>query len=171
MSCASGLQQVPVSTLPHGYQRPWLLRGFSWGGKRSLQNFLLHNPFSSPSGECIYATFPNSSFSHFCLKKFHHGQYPPQMYRPLGFFFLFFGFSFLLLFLKNYFGLRWVFVAVHGLSLAAVSGGYSLLRCADFSLRWLLLLQSTGYRSAGFSSCSTWAQQLQHAGPRARGLQ
>ena len=29
------------------------------------------------------------------------------------------------------------------------SGGYSSLRCAGFSLRWLLLLQSTGSRRAG----------------------
>ena len=43
--------------------------------------------------------------------------------------------------------LRWVFVAVRGFSLAAASGGYSLLRCAGFSLRWLLLLQSTGSRA------------------------
>ena len=45
------------------------------------------------------------------------------------------------------FWLRWVFVAARGLSLAAVSGGYSSLRCAGFSLRWLLLLQSVGSRA------------------------
>ena len=39
-----------------------------------------------------------------------------------------------------YFWLRWVFVAARGLSLVAVSGGYSSLRCVGFSLRWLLLL-------------------------------
>ena len=49
--------------------------------------------------------------------------------------------------------LHWVFVAVLGLSLVAVSGGYS-------SLRWLLLLRSTGSRRTGFSSCSMWAQLL-----------
>ena len=42
--------------------------------------------------------------------------------------------------------------------LVAASGGYSLLWCAGFSLRWLLLLRSTGSRRAGFSSCGTWAQ-------------
>ena len=42
--------------------------------------------------------------------------------------------------------LHWVFVAACGLSLVAVSGGYSLLRCVGFSLRWLLLLQSMGSR-------------------------
>ena len=39
----------------------------------------------------------------------------------------------------------------------AVSGGYSSLRCAYFSLRWLLLLRSTGSRRAGFSSCGSQA--------------
>ena len=45
--------------------------------------------------------------------------------------------------------LPWVFVAVSGLSLVVASGGYSSLRCAGFSLQWLLLLQSTGSRHAG----------------------
>ena len=64
-----------------------------------------------------------------------------------------------------FFWLRCVFVAARGLSLVAVSGDYSSLRCAGFSLRcagfslrWLLLLRSTGSKSAGFSSCGTWAQ-------------
>ena len=57
-----------------------------------------------------------------------------------------------------YFWLCWVFVAVHGLSLVAASGAYSSLRCTGFSLRWLLLLRSTGSRRAGFSSCGTRAQ-------------
>ena len=34
--------------------------------------------------------------------------------------------------------------------------GYSSLGCAGFSLRWLLLLQSTGSRRAGFSSRGSW---------------
>ena len=51
-----------------------------------------------------------------------------------------------------------VLVAAHGLSLVAASGGYSSLRCAGFSLRWLLLLRSTGSRHVGFSSYSTQAQ-------------
>ena len=56
-------------------------------------------------------------------------------------------------------GLRcWVFVAVRGLSLVAASGGYSSLQCVGFSLRWLLLLWSTGSRRVGFSSCGTRAQ-------------
>ena len=52
-----------------------------------------------------------------------------------------------------YFWLRWVFVAARGLSLVAASGGCSSLRCVGFSLRWLLLLRSTGSRRVGFSSC------------------
>ena len=70
-------------------------------------------------------------------------------------------------FLKKYFiylfiyfgGLHWVFVAAHRLfSLVAVNGGYSSLRCVGFSLQWLLLLQSTGPRRTGFSSCGVQAQ-------------
>ena len=57
-----------------------------------------------------------------------------------------------------FFWLCWVFVAVCGLSLVVARGGYSSLRCVGFSLRWLLLLRSTGSRSAGFSNCGTWAQ-------------
>ena len=57
-----------------------------------------------------------------------------------------------------YFWLHWVFIAVHGLSLVVASGGYSLLRCAGFSLWWLLLLKSTGSRRVGFSSCGSRAQ-------------
>ena len=54
--------------------------------------------------------------------------------------------------------LHWFFVAACGLSLVAVSGGYSSLLCAGFSSRWLLLLRSTGSKRAGFRSCGTWAQ-------------
>ena len=57
-----------------------------------------------------------------------------------------------------FFWLSWVFVAARGLSLVAESGGYSSLWCAGFSLWWLLLLQSTGSRHAGFSSCAMQAQ-------------
>ena len=57
------------------------------------------------------------------------------------------------IYLFIYFWLRWIFVAAHGLSLVVVSRGYSSLWCMSFSLRWLLLLKSTGSRHAGFSSC------------------
>ena len=70
--------------------------------------------------------------------------------------FLFFFLNLFILF--TYFWLCWVFVAARGLSLVAVSGGYSSLQCAGFSLRWLLSLRSTGSRHAGFSSCGMWAQ-------------
>ena len=52
----------------------------------------------------------------------------------------------------------WVFVAARGLSLVVASGIYSSLQCAGFSLWWLLLLQSSGSRHAGFSSCGPQAQ-------------
>ena len=65
-----------------------------------------------------------------------------------------------LLFFKNFFyfltfdcvgslWLCWVFVAAHRLSLVAASRGSSSLRCAGFSLRWLLLLWSMGSRHEG----------------------
>ena len=57
-----------------------------------------------------------------------------------------------------YFWQHWVFVAVRRLSVVEGSGGYSLLRCAGFSLRWLLLLWSMGSRHVGFSSCGTRVQ-------------
>ena len=49
---------------------------------------------------------------------------------------------------------------LRGLSLVAASKGYSSLRFVGFSLRWLLLLRSTGSRSTGFSSCGS--QALEH---------
>ena len=42
-------------------------------------------------------------------------------------------------------------------ALAATSRGYSSLRCSNFSLQWLLLLQSTGSRHVGFSNRSSQA--------------
>ena len=72
----------------------------------------------------------------------------------LSFFFFFNKFIYLFI----YFRLHWVFVAAHRLSLVVASGGYSSLWWAGFSLRWLLLLRSTGSRRAGFSSCGLQAQ-------------
>ena len=69
--------------------------------------------------------------------------------------FLIFKINLFILFI--YFSLRWVLVAARRLFLVAASGGYSSLRCVGFSLQWLLLLQSTGSRHAGFSSCGSQA--------------
>ena len=68
-----------------------------------------------------------------------------------------------------YFWLRWLFVAAHGLSLVATSGGYPSLQCMGFSLRWLFLLWSTGSRRTGFSGCGSRALEcrLSHCGTRA----
>ena len=65
-------------------------------------------------------------------------------------------FNLFILFIYSW--LRWVFIAVRGLSLVVAGRGYSSLQCTFFSLLWLLLLQSTGSRHVGFSSCGTWAQ-------------
>ena len=51
-----------------------------------------------------------------------------------------------------------VFIAACRLSLFVASRGYSSLWCTVFSLRWLLLSQSMGFRHVGFSSCVTRAQ-------------
>ena len=70
-----------------------------------------------------------------------------------------------------------VFVAARELSLVAASGGYSSLRCMGFSLRWLLLLRSTGSRhtgsvvvARGLSSCGLWPleRRLSSCGTRAQ---
>ena len=65
----------------------------------------------------------------------------------------------LIYFYNFIFWLCWVSFAAHRLSLVAVSGAYSLLQCAGFSLQWLLLW-SMGSRCLGFSSCGSWAQLL-----------
>ena len=70
-----------------------------------------------------------------------------------------------------FFWLRWVFVAARGLSLVAASRGHSSLQCTGLSLQWPLLLQSTGSRHAGLSSCGTWAQQFWHVSSRAQAQQ
>ena len=70
---------------------------------------------------------------------------------------------FLLIFFKFiYFWPCWVFVAVRG---------FLQLQCVGFLLRWLLLLQNTGSRFTGFSSCGTLAQQLWLMGSRAQAQQ
>ena len=61
------------------------------------------------------------------------------------------------IYLFIYFWLHWVFVAVHGLSLAGETRGCSSLQCR-------LLLQSTGSRPSDFSTCNLWAQKLWHTG-------
>ena len=76
--------------------------------------------------------------------------FPIFISKDSSFFFFLTSFFFLI-----YFWLRWVFLVVRGLSLVVACGGYSSLRCAAFSLRWFLLLRSTGSRRAGFSSCGS----------------
>ena len=67
------------------------------------------------------------------------------------------------LFYFIYFWLRWVFVAACGLSLVAVSGSNSWLRCTGFSLLWLLLLGAGALGTwasvvvaRGLSGCGSW---------------
>ena len=66
-------------------------------------------------------------------------------------------------FLKTIFILFMALLAPCGctwFSLVASSGGQLLFAVLGFSLRWFLLLLSTGSRHEGFSGCSTWA--LEH---------
>ena len=75
---------------------------------------------------------------------------------PLSVHFFFFFNEFIYLFI--YLWLHWVFIAALGLSLVVASGGYSSVAVRGLLIAWLLLLQSTGSRRAGFSSCGMWAQ-------------
>ena len=77
---------------------------------------------------------------------------PPPQWISIFYLFIKNFFSFLKKICLFIFWLHWVFVAVCGLSLVAASRGYSSLWCTAFSLRWLLLLRSTGSRHVGFSS-------------------
>ena len=52
-----------------------------------------------------------------------------------------------------------IFGCIGSLLCAGSERGYSSLRCAGFSLQWLLLLQSTGSRPVGFSSCGLRAPE------------
>ena len=58
------------------------------------------------------------------------------------------------------FRLCWVFIAMHRLSLVALSRGYSSLWCTSFSLQWLLLLRNIGSKCIGFSSCGSQDLEL-----------
>ena len=72
-------------------------------------------------------------------------------------------------FLKNlfmlfiYLWLCWVFVAAHGLSLVAASGGYSVA-VHRLLIAVAFLLRITGSRRVGFSSCGMQTQQLWRTG-------
>ena len=63
----------------------------------------------------------------------------------------------LIILLLLLFWLCWVFVAVRGLSLVALSWDSSL-RCLGFSLWWLPLLWSTSSRCMGFGRCTMRAR-------------
>ena len=123
--------------------RPLLLR--STGSRRAGSAIVAHGP--SCSVAC--GIFPDQGSNPCPL----HWQADSQPLRhqgsPKNLFLL-------LLFFLNFL-LHWVFIAVCGLSLVAASGGYSSSRCAGFSSQRLLLLQSTGSRHTGFSSCGSRA--------------
>ena len=80
---------------------------------------------------------------------------------------LFFKLIILFIYLFIYLWLHWVFFAMCRLSLVVVSGGYSSLRCAGFSLRWLLCCGAwalgawaSAVVACGLSSCGKRAWLL-----------
>ena len=62
-----------------------------------------------------------------------------------------------------FFCLRWVFIAVHGLSLVAASGGYSSLHSMALGM------QASVVVACGLSNCGSWAleHRLSSCGARA----
>ena len=69
------------------------------------------------------------------------------------------GYSTTVLFYFLFFGCIGSLLLRGGFSLVVVSGDYSLLQFAGFSLQWLLLLQSMGSKHASFSSCGSRAPE------------
>ena len=120
-------------------------------------------PLIPETGDLAPTSYPPPPYSplHLCCTPL-----PPVAKEPSPFFL----FNFKIYFIYLFFWLHWVFVAVRGLSLVASSGGYSSLRCAGFSLWWLLLLQSMGSRCVGFSSCGLRVIERRLGSCRAWGL-
>ena len=79
-------------------------------------------------------------------------------YVSIYLFSLFFYKVFFFNFYLFYFWLCWVFVAARGLSSGCGKRGLLFIVVHGLLMQWLLLLQSTGSRRPGFSSCGTWAQ-------------
>ena len=81
-----------------------------------------------------------------------------------GILFLFFKFIIFIIYLFiYYFWLRWVFIAAHGLSLAAASGGYSCCGARALGLRASVVV------APGLSNCGSRAleRRLSSRGARA----
>ena len=76
-----------------------------------------------------------------------------------------------LLCLFIYFWLHWVFIATHGLSLVVESKSYPLVVVHGLLIAVASFVGIIDFRCTGFSSCSTWAQQLPLAGSSMCGLQ
>ena len=143
-----------TQTITDGTQRPIAIESAKWAHMRQKQ--------TAPRKCVIYETSVFFSSSEKAanpasLPQPGGNRRPRQIPEPHGACYLTFRvFFFFLIYL--FIWLCWVFVAACRLSLVAASGGYSSLWCMGFSLQWLLLLQNTGSRRVGFSSCGTWAQ-------------
>ena len=123
-SSVEGARLRKSHTIQHSEERgsclpkpSWISQAFFW--KLCLNLFLTPHPQNhlSLGIHCSFSPFPPSHHIFHCLLS---------------------SSLFIYLFVWFYFCLHWVFGAVHGLSLLAVSAGYSSLRCASF-LWWLLL--------------------------------
>ena len=124
-----------LSILDLSYKWNHTISGILW-----LASFILHNVFKVHPSCTVYQDF----ISFYCQIIFYCMDIPY--------------FDYLCFYLFIYFWQCWVFVAARGFSLVAARQGYSLLRRTGFSLRLLLLLQSTGSRHTGFTSCDMRAQ-------------
>ena len=108
---------------------------------------------------------------------YHFGNSHSDVWSDISLWFFFFlkpWLEFFLIHLFIYLWLRWVFVAAHGLSLVAESGGYSSLRashCGGFSCCGAQALgaQASVVVARGLSSCGSWAleRRLRSCGTRA----
>ena len=138
-------------TILHPDQREQLLHILSSTGIVSiflLQTFLIRCVISHCNYICIFLM--NNDKHHFM------GLLAFLLYNLISSGFIFFN--------KFIFGCVGSLLLHTGFLQLQWSWGYSSLRCAGFSLWWLLLLWSSGSRWTGFSSCGTRAQQLWRRG-------
>ena len=146
-----------------------------WGRKTGCGViFLLMKPVSP--FEFLISVFFLYSFVHSAIREFSwiplfYLSFPNQFPKSIQLSSLYSSFFFFF-----NFWLHWVFVAACGLSLVVLSGCYSSLWCAGFSLQWLLLLrsQALGMQASvvvvcGLSSCGSRAleHRLSSCGTRA----
>ena len=123
---------------------------------------------------CVFIiSFINYMFQNWAFKNFIAQIFPYSVNLPCT---LLLAFLKINLFIYFYFWLRWIFVAACGLFSSCSEQGLLFVVVHGLLIGWLLLLQSTGSRCAGFgsvalrlSSCGSQAleHRLSSCGPRA----